>query len=351
MYLTARDIATLVNGTLEGDEHKIVKRPCSIENAQTEAVTFLMHNKYESFLEKADVAVLIINSDYKLGVETNATIIRAHHAYEAFGKYLAWYEKQNKYIPSGVHTSSAISNTAKLGKGVSIGAFSIIGDHSQLGEQCILFEQVYIGRDVTIGNNVIIYPGARIMDGSNIGDRCIIHPNAVIGSDGFGYANMPDGSYKKIPHVGTVVLEEDVEIGANTTIDRATIGETVIKKGVKLDNLVQIGHNVEVDEHTVMASQAGIAGSTKIGKHCRIGGQAGFSGHIQIADNTMIQAQSGIAGSIKKPDSKVFGSPAIDYNNYIKSYMVFKKLPDLYRTIHRLEQELKALKDEATKHS
>jgi UDP-3-O-[3-hydroxymyristoyl] glucosamine N-acyltransferase len=231
-----------------------------------------------------------------------------------------------------------VDAAAALAPGVSVGPGAVIEAGAQVGSGSRIGAQVYLGSNVKIGKDVQLYPGVRILKDSQIGDRCIIHSNAVIGSDGFGFAPKEDGHYQKIVHVGRVIIESDVEIGANTTIDRATMGATIIRQGVKIDNLVQIGHNVEVGAHTVIAAQSGIAGSTKIGKHCRIGGQVGIVGHISIADGTQIQAQSGIAQAVKDPGTYLFGTPAIGYKDFIRSFAVFKKLPDLYRRLAKLER-------------
>lgn len=244
----------------------------------------------------------------------------------------------------------AVSSTAKIGAGTSIGPFVVIEDGAVIGNNCVIGAQVYIGRNVHIGNNCRLYPGVKIHYDCVIANNCILHANAVIGADGFGFAPQENKSWKKVPQVGTVVLEDDVEIGACTCIDRAAIGSTVIRKGAKLDNLIHVAHNVEVGQNTAIAAQAGIAGSTRIGENCQIGGQVGFAGHIQIAPGTRIQAQSGLATSVETPDTALFGSPAIGYRDFIKSHLVFKQLPDLQRKVLELEKKLSALQD-ATKDS
>ncbi len=241
---------------------------------------------------------------------------------------------------NGISERADVHPFATLGKGVSVGTFSILDEGSKIGDNTVLHPQVFVGKNVEIGKDCILYPGVKIYDRCKIGDHCVLHANVVIGSDGFGFAAQPDGRYSKIPQIGNVVLEDDVEIGANTTIDRATLGSTIIRKGVKLDNLVMVAHNVEIGENTVVAAQAGFAGSTKIGQQCRIGGQTGFVGHIDVAEGTQVQAQSGVAASVKKPGTAIYGSPALQYNNYLRSYAIFKKLPDLYKKIIALEKKL-----------
>jgi len=224
---------------------------------------------------------------------------------------------------------------------VAVGDFSSIGAGSTVGAHSTIHEQVYIGRDVTIGAHTILYPGARILDRCRVGDHCILHPNVVVGSDGFGFTPQEDGSYKKVMHVGNVIIEDKVEIGAQSAIDRGTMGSTIIREGVKMDNLIQVGHNVEIGAHTVIAAQTGIAGSTKIGKHCRIGGQVGFVGHLEIADGTQIQAQSGIASNVKEPNQALFGYPAFSYRDFVRSHAVFKRLPELYKKLNALEKAIR----------
>jgi UDP-3-O-[3-hydroxymyristoyl] glucosamine N-acyltransferase len=246
--------------------------------------------------------------------------------------------------PKGIDDTAFIHPSAQLGQGVSVGMFSIIEAHAVIGDGAYLHPQVYVGSRARLGKNVVLFPGARVMHGCEVGDNCIIHPNAVIGSDGFGFSRDGDSVYQKIPQLGNVIIEDNVEIGACTTIDRPAMGSTILHAGVKLDNLIQIGHGVTVGKNTVMAAQAGVAGSTHIGENCQIGGQAGFIGHLRIADGLRIQAQSGIASSVKKPNQDLFGYPAIPYKNYVRSYAVFKQLPDLYKRLHQLEKLVKEMR-------
>jgi UDP-3-O-[3-hydroxymyristoyl] glucosamine N-acyltransferase len=345
MQISAKELAAILKGTIEGDPNVVVHAPSRIEEGGKGTISFLGNKKYEKFATTTTASILLVDEGFQSPAPIKPTLLRVKDVYSAIAVLLEHFNKSQEK-PSGIDATAFIAPSAHIGEGTAVSHFVVIGKDSAVGKNSLIYDHVYIGQDVTIGAGCIIYPGVRIMNGSKIGDRVIIHPNAVIGSDGFGYVHKPDGSYEKITHVGNVILEDDVEIGANTTIDRASIGSTIIRKGVKLDNLVQIGHNVEVDEHTAMASQAGVAGSTKIGKYCRIGGQAGFSGHIHVADKTMIQAQSGLAASVKEAGTAIFGSPAIGYRDYIRSYSVFKQLPDLYKRIHQLEKTIESLKKE-----
>ncbi len=299
MQISAKELATLLKGTIEGNPDVLVHAPSKIEEGGKGTISFLGNRKYEQYAATTTASVLLVNESFQPSEPINPTLIRVPDVYTAIAVLLDYFSGTQK-IPEGVSSLAFVHDSAQIGKGVAISRFSVIGQNAKIGDNTLIHDQVYIGQDVTIGKGSVIFPGARILKDCLIGNNCIIHSNAVIGSDGFGYVHQEDGSYQKIPHVGNVVIEDDVEIGANTTIDRGSIGSTIVKKGVKLDNLVQLGHNTEVDEHTVMASQTGVAGSTKIGKFCRIGGQVGFSGHIRVADKTMIQAQSGIPSSIKE---------------------------------------------------
>ncbi len=348
MQKTAIELATFLNGLLEGDPDVKVFEPCKIEEGIKGGITFLANPKYESFLYSTKASVVIVDKSFVPKETVEPTLIRVEDVYGAIALLLAEFSPVS--ILTGISALAFIDKTATLGEGVGVGPFVSIKQGVKVGNRCVLHDQVYLGEGVEIGEGTIIYPGVKILANCKIGKYCIIHANAVIGSDGFGYAPKEDGSYQKISHVGNVIIEDNVEIGANTTIDRSTMGSTIIREGAKLDNLVQLGHNTEVGENTVIAAQTGVAGSTKIGKSARIGGQVGFSGHLKIADRTEIQAQSGISHSILEEGKRVFGSPAIDYNSYIRSYSIFKKLPDLYKTIYRLEKEIASIKkDNETK--
>lgn len=271
--------------------------------------------------------------------------MKVDDVYGSLAKLLESFSPLNG-VESGISDLAQIHPEARLSEDVSIGAFTVVGKGTTIGKGCIIFPQVFIAENVVIGEHVTIYPGVRLYRESEVGARSILHSNCVIGSDGFGFSKSEDGSFEKITQIGKVIIKEDVEIGANTVIDRATMGATVIEKGVKLDNLIQIAHNVEIGEHTAIAAQAGIAGSTKIGRHVMIGGQAGFVGHIKIADKAQVQAQSGVTQSIEQEDARLYGSPAIEYVKYLKSYAVFKQLPELIKKIHSLEKEIERLKEQ-----
>ncbi|MEL6658149.1 MAG: UDP-3-O-(3-hydroxymyristoyl)glucosamine N-acyltransferase [Bacteroidota bacterium] len=343
MQLSAQELANILGAEVDGDPTVKVNRPAKIEEGGAGAISFLANPKYEDYLYETTASVVVVSRDFQPKTAVSATLLRVDQVYESFARLLSFYDQAVQARPQGVSKHAAVDETAQLADSAVVGRFATIERGAVLEENVVVFDHVYIGANARVGAGSILFPGARLLHQCELGKNCIIHANAVIGSDGFGFAPDEQGVYQKVPQVGRVVLEDNVDVGANSTIDRATMGVTRIGEGVKIDNLVQIGHNVEVGAHTVIAAQTGVAGSTKIGKHCRIGGQVGFVGHVNIADGTQIQAQSGIAGAIEEPNQAWFGSPAIPYRDYIRSYSVFKKLPDLYRQIHRLEQEIKAL--------
>lgn len=340
MHFTAKQLAEILDGSVEGNPEVIIDRPSKIEEGGVGSISFLGNAKYERYAYTTSASALLVNQDFQPRKPIQATLIRVENVYNSIATLLKQFGYQNNQ-PLGVSEEAFVHPAAKVGEGSSVGRLSIIEEGAQLGANCVVYPQVYIGANTTIGDNVRIYPGVRILHDCHIGDHCIIHPNAVLGSDGFGFAPREDGTYEKIDQIGNVILEDWVEVGANTTIDRATMGSTIIRRGVKLDNLVQIAHNVEIGENTAIAAQTGIAGSTKIGKNCRIGGQVGFIGHLQIADGTQIQAQSGVASSVKEPNQALFGYPAFSYKDFVRSHSVFKKLPELYRRLYQLEKQLK----------
>lgn len=347
MQVTAAEIAQLVGGTVIGDPNTIVTHPAKIEEAGPSSISFLGNMRYEPFVYSTQAAALLVPLNYKPTKAYQPVLIQVAEVYTAIGVLLAAFEVVPGEGSVGVVADQAcVSVDTTLHPSVSVGRFSVIEHGSHLGQGCVVMDQVFIGANCQIGENCIFHPGVRIMHGSIIGNNCVIQSNTVIGSDGFGFAPREDGSYTKIAQVGNVILEDSVEIGTNCSIDRATMGSTIIRAGVKMDNLIQIGHNVEIGAHTVIAAQAGVAGSTKIGAHCRIGGQTGFAGHLSIADKSAFQAQSGIAGSISKEGGKYFGSPAIEYGNFVRSSIVFKQLPELARKVDRIE---KKIKNQATK--
>lgn len=343
MQFNATQIAALINGKIEGDSNVTVSSFGKIETAATGQLAFLANPKYEEHLYTTNASIIIINEAQELKHKLDATIIRVPDAYSAFATILANYKKMVTEQMNGIEQPAFISATAKIGQNVFIGAFSYIGENVVIADNVKIFPQVYIGENAEIDESTILYPGVKIYHECIIGKRVTIHANTIIGSDGFGFAPQKDGSYKKVPQIGNVIIEDDVEVGANATIDRATLGSTLIKTGAKLDNLIQIAHNVEVGNNTAIAAQTGISGSTKIGNNVMIGGQAGIVGHIQIADGVKIGAQSGVSKSIKIPDSVVVGSPASEYMNSLRGLAIIPNLPDLKRRIMELEHIVQQL--------
>jgi UDP-3-O-[3-hydroxymyristoyl] glucosamine N-acyltransferase len=346
MFVTALEIAQLINGRVVGDPNIKVSGPNKIEEAKEGSIAFLANPKYEPYVYTTEASVLLVNEAFEPAHPIQSTLIKVTDVYSALGVLLNHFQSQNG-IPEGSSEMAFIHNQTTVDPSASIGAFSVIKQGVKIGKKTVIFDQVYIGENVKIGDHTIIHPGVKIYRDTEIGDHCILHSNAVIGSDGFGYALSPEGSYEKIAQIGKVILEDNVEIGANTVIDRATMGATIIRKGVKLDNLIQIAHNVEIGSDTVIAAQAGIAGSTKIGKKVQIGGQSGFVGHIQIADGAKIQAKSGVTNTIKKENARIQGAPAFEYGAYLKSYVLFRQLPELSKKIRQLEKELAQLRSES----
>lgn len=343
MQFSASQIAQLINGSIEGDDRAWVSSFGKIEEAQAHQLAFLANPKYEDFLYSTRASIIIINNSQEIKNEVQATLIRVPDAYSAFAIILDTYQQMMTAQMSGIHEPSYIHTTAKLGQNVFVGVFTHIGENAVIDDNVKLFPQVYIGDHVKVGKNTIIYPGVKIYHHCVIGNNVTIHAGSVIGSDGFGFAPQKDGTFKKVPQIGNVVIEDNVEIGANATIDRATIGSTLVKKGAKLDNLIQIAHNVEVGKDTVMAAQAGVSGSTKIGDNVMIGGQAGIVGHLLIADGSKINAQSGVSKSIKKENTAVTGSPAYDYPSALRSQALSRNLPDLEKRVKELENLVKQL--------
>jgi UDP-3-O-[3-hydroxymyristoyl] glucosamine N-acyltransferase len=341
MQITAKEIAQLLKGTVEGDPEASASRPSKIEEGGPGTISFLGNLKYEEHAYRSTASILLVSHDFEPRQPIAATLIRVANVYQAVAQLLERFGA-NHHQPATISELAFIHPEAQLGSEVSVGPFAVIEAQASLGTGCRVHAQAYIGPGARLGRNVVVHPGARILADCEVGNDCIINANAVLGSDGFGFTPQEDGTYRKVIHVGNVVLKDNVEIGANTTIDRGTMGSTTIHSGVKLDNLIQVGHNVEIGEHTVIAAQTGIAGSTKIGRGCRIGGQVGFVGHIHIADGTQVQAQSGVAGAVLETGQALFGSPAIGYREYIRSYAVFKQLPELYRKINELEKKLGA---------
>ncbi len=340
MQITAKTIATLVNGIIEGNESVVITHPAKIEEAGVQSITFLGNAKYEPYIYTTNASVVLVSKTFVPQQPIETTLIRVDDVYASLAVLMNNFNQIQHEQNHTISANSEIHATAAIGEGTHVGAYTVIEKNVNIGNGCRIGSNVYIGKDCKIGKNVILFSGVRIYYDCEIGDNCILHANAVIGSDGFGFAPQPDGTYKKIYQLGNVLIGNDVEIGANSTLDRASMGSTIIHDGVKIDNLVHVAHNVEIGKNTVIAAQTGVAGSTKIGENCMIGGQVGFAGHIKIADGTKIQAQSGIARSIETPNTAVFGSPAIPYTDFIKSYSVFQKLPDLYRKLTQLERKI-----------
>ncbi|MHB1921477.1 MAG: UDP-3-O-(3-hydroxymyristoyl)glucosamine N-acyltransferase [Chitinophagaceae bacterium] len=345
MQFNAFQIATWLNGKLEGSPDVKVSSLGKIEEAGAGMVSFIANPKYEEFLYTTQASIIIVNENLAVEKPINPTLIRVKDAYSSFAFLLEKYNQLLSTPPEkqGIQQPTYIAPTAVIGENVYVGAFSYIGDQVHIGNNVQIHPGTYLGDQVEIRDDVIIYPGVKIYHNCVIGNRVIIHAGVIIGSDGFGFAPQKDGTYKKVPQIGNVILEDDVEVGANTTIDRATLGSTIIHKGVKLDNLIQIAHNVEIGENTVIAAQSGVSGSTKLGKNCMVGGQVGIVGHIQIADGTKISAQSGVSKSIKTENTTVTGSPAADYINTLKSQAVFRNLPELDKRITELENLIRQL--------
>ena len=345
MEFTASTIAGFLKGEIIGDPDVKVNTVAKIEEGQSGALSFLANPKYEHYIYVTKSSIVLVNRTFNPSAEVGATLIKVDNAYEAFASLLRLVD-ESRPRKKGIHPGAIIEPTARIGTDVFIGPFTYIGENCVIGDGCAIYPQVYIGDNTRVGNNCTINPGVKIYHECIIGEGCIIHAGSVIGSDGFGFAPQSDNEYMKIPQLGNVVLEDHVEIGANVTIDRATMGSTYIRKGVKLDNLIQIGHNVEVGENTVMAAQTGISGSTKIGRNCMFGGQVGLAGHIKIANGTKIGAQGGILGDVKEENTAIIGSPAIEVKNFLKSSVLFKRLPEMNAKIDSLEKELESLKKE-----
>jgi len=342
MEFTSSQLAEILQGRLEGNPEAKVSNLSKIEEGRPGSLTFLANPKYEEFIYTTEASIVIVNEQFIAEKPISATLIRVKDAYMSFAKLLETYNRI-KHDRNGREEPHYIAPEAKVGEDVYIGAFVYIGTGAQIGNKVKLYPGVYVGDNAIVGDDTILFPGVKIYSESIIGKNCRIHSGVVIGGDGFGFAPQSDADYIKVAQIGNVIIEDNVEIGSNTTIDRATLGSTVIRKGVKLDNLIQIAHNVEIGENTVIAAQTGIAGSTKIGKFCMIGGQVGIVGHLLIADKVKIAAQSGIGSSIIKEGDVVQGSPAFFIGDYKKSYLGFRKLPELMQRIEELEKQIKDL--------
>ncbi len=347
MQFTAAQIAIIISGKLEGNADIAVASFGKIEEAVAGQLAFLANPKYEEYLYSTKASIIIINESQELKQKIEATLIKVPDAYSAFATLLDKYQQIQRQQLTGIQQPVYISASAKIGEQVFIGAFAYIGDNVTVADGTKIYPNAYLGDNVSIGKNTIIHPGVRIYHDCIIGSNVSIHAGTVIGSDGFGFAPQADGTLKKVPQIGNVIIEDGVEIGANATIDRATIGSTLIKSGAKLDNLLQIAHNVEVGNNSVIAAQSGISGSTKIGNNVMIGGQVGIVGHLKIADGTKINAQSGVSKSIKNPNSAVTGSPAFDYTAALRSQAASRNLPNLEKRVQELEKLLKEMMEKS----
>lgn len=343
MEFTATTIAGFLKGEIEGNPDIKVNTIAKIEEGQSGALSFLANPKYEHYLYETKSSIVLVNKSFVPSASVGATLIRVENAYEAFASLLRLVD-QARPRKKGIHSTAILENTAKIGNDVYIGPYVYVGENCVIGDGCSLYPHVYIGDNTKLGFNCTLNPGVTVYHDCILGEGCTIHAGSVIGSDGFGFAPQSDNEYMKIPQLGNVVLEDNVEIGANVTIDRATMGSTIIRRGVKLDNLIQIAHNVEVGENTVMAAQTGISGSTKIGKNCMFGGQVGLAGHIKIANGTKIGAQGGILGDVKEENTAIIGSPAIEVKQFLRSSVIFRKLPEMKSKIDSLEKEVESLK-------
>ena len=342
MEFTAKQIADMIGGHVEGNEQATVNTFAKIEEGKPGAISFLSNPKYTHYLYDTQSSVVLINEDVELEKPVAATLIRVKNAYESVAKLLQLYESM-KPRKTGIEPQAYVSEKATLGKDVYIGSFAYIGDGAVIGDGSQIYPHTVIGDGVTIGEKCTLFPNVTIYQGCKLGNNVTIHAGCVIGADGFGFAPNTEG-YDKIQQIGIVVIEDNVEIGANTCIDRSTMGQTVIHQGVKLDNLIQVAHNCEIGENTVMSAQVGMAGSTKIGAWCMVGGQAGFSGHIHVADKTFVGAQCGVIGNTKGDGETLIGSPAVNPKMYFKARALDAKLPDMYRQIAALQRELDELK-------
>lgn len=340
LQVTAAQLAHLLNAALEGDPNATVSRPARIEEAGPGDLSFFDNPKYEAHAYTTGASVLLVHKDFKPSQSIAATLLRVDDVRSSLAVLLAQFQSQMTAAAAQISERASIHASVKLGENVSVGDFAVIEEGAVIGVGTVIAPQVFVGKNVRIGAGCHLFPGVRVHFDCMLGDHCVLHANAVIGSDGFGFAPQPDGAWKKVPQVGNVVLEHRVEIGANTCIDRAALGSTLIREGAKIDNLVHIAHNVEIGRNTALAAQVGIAGSARIGAQCIFGGQVGIAGHLHIADGTKLQAQSGVGSNIKEANQAFFGSPAIPYNDYVRAYVVFKQLPELQRKVRALEKKI-----------
>ncbi len=338
MEFSAKQIAELLGGTVEGDENATVSKLAKIEEGEGGSLSFLANPQYTPYIYNTDASVVIVSKDFVAEKAVKTTLVRVADAYKSFAQLLEMYNKL-RHDKHGIDAQAVVSESASVADDVYVGAMTFIGDHTSVGENTKIYPTSFIGDNVKIGKNCLIFSGVRIYADCEIGDNVTLHSGVVIGGDGFGFAPNSENSYDKVAQIGNVIIHDHVEVGANTTIDRATLGSTIIRKGVKIDNLIQIAHNVDIGENTVIAAQTGIAGSTKIGKNCMIGGQVGIIGHLTIGDNVKIAAQSGIGHNVKDGDI-MQGSPAFNVRDYKKSYVYFRKLSQMAEDIDRLKKQV-----------
>lgn len=346
MEFSAKQIAAYIQGEIVGDENATVHTFAKIEEGIPGAISFLSNPKYTPYIYESKASIILVNKDFVPEHDIKATLIKVDNAYESLAKLLTLYE-QSKPQLTGIDSLAYIAPTAKVGQNVYIGPFAYIGDYAEIGDNTAIHPHATVSAGVKVGSDCILYPNVTVYHDCRVGNRCILHAGCVIGADGFGFAPTPEG-YEKIPQIGITILEDDVEIGANTCVDRATMGATIVHRGVKLDNLVQIAHNDEIGSHTVMAAQVGIAGSTKVGEWCMFGGQVGIAGHIHIGNKVDLGAQSGVPGSLKD-GSRLIGTPPMELKPYFKAQAVFRKLPDMYFELNALRKELNELKQQLNK--
>ena len=346
MEFSAKQIAAYIQGEIVGDENATVHTFAKIEEGIPGAISFLSNPKYTPYIYESKASIILVNKDFVPEHDIKATLIKVDNAYESLAKLLTLYE-QSKPKLTGIDSLAYIAPTAKVGQNVYIGPFAYIGDYAEIGDNTAIHPHATVSAGAKVGSDCILYSNVTVYHDCRVGNRCILHAGCVIGADGFGFAPTPEG-YEKIPQIGITILEDDVEIGANTCVDRATMGATIVHRGVKLDNLVQIAHNDEIGSHTVMAAQVGIAGSTKVGEWCMFGGQVGIAGHIHIGNKVDLGAQSGVPGSLKD-GSRLIGTPPMELKPYFKAQAVFRKLPDMYFELNALRKELNELKQQLNK--
>ena len=346
MEFTAKQIAAYIHGTIVGDEQATVHTFAKIEEGIPGALSFLSNPKYTHYIYTTQSSIVLVNKDFEPEQPVSATLIKVDNAYESLAKLMTLYE-QSQPKRTGIDPLAYVAPTAKIGKDVYLAPFACVGDHAEIGDGTELHPHATVGRNAKVGSHCILYTHANVYHDCRVGNRCILHAGSVVGADGFGFAPSSEG-YEKIPQIGIAILEDDVEIGANTCIDRATMGATIVHKGAKLDNLIQVAHNVEIGSHTVIASQTGIAGSAKIGEWCMLGGQVGIAGHIKVGNRVSVGAQSGIPGNVKD-GTTLMGYPAIDPKQFARSAAIYKKLPEMYTELNRLQKEIEELKKQLNK--